>query len=81
MTEVFNPAERSKRRSLKARNLGSVLFHSPWKDIFQFAGLIIIIVGLVSLSTARLGYNWQWYRMPRYLFRVEAGQTDRRRTH
>ncbi len=74
MTEVFNPAERSKRRSLKVRNLGSVLFHSPWKDIFQFAGLIIIVVGLVSLSTSRLGYNWQWYRMPRYLFRVEQGK-------
>jgi len=29
---------------------------------------------LISLSTARLGYYWQWYRWPRYLFRIEAGR-------
>ena len=33
----------------------------------------MVIVWLISLGTARLGYNWQWYRIPRYLFRVEEG--------
>jgi len=50
-----------------------VLLRSPWKDIFQFALLILIIVWLLSFSTARLGYYWQWYRIPRYLFRIQDG--------
>ena len=47
---------------------------SPGKDIAQFALLIVVGVWLISLSTSRLGYYWQWYRIPRYLFRVEAGR-------
>jgi len=49
------------------------LLRSPWKDIFQFIILIAVIIWLMSISTSRLGYNWQWYRIPRYLFRVEDG--------
>ncbi len=52
----------------------SVFFRSPGKDIVQFALLIIVGVWLLSLSTARLGYYWQWYRIPRYLFRVVDGR-------
>jgi len=55
------------------RRLRTVL-RSPWKDIVQFALLIAVVVWLVSLSTARLGYYWQWYRIPRYLFRVQEGR-------
>ncbi|HOU14304.1 MAG TPA: amino acid ABC transporter permease [Anaerolineae bacterium] len=52
----------------------SFLFRSPGRDIAQFALLIVVGVWLISLSTARLGYYWQWYRLPRYLFRIEAGR-------
>jgi polar amino acid transport system permease protein len=52
----------------------SFLLRSPGKDIAQFALLIVVGVWLISLSTSRLGYYWQWYRIPRYLFRVEAGR-------
>ncbi|MFN2285584.1 MAG: amino acid ABC transporter permease [Anaerolineae bacterium] len=52
----------------------SFLLRSPGKDIVQFALLIVVGVWLISLSTAQLGYYWQWYRIPRYLFRVEAGR-------
>lgn len=51
----------------------SLFLNSPWKDVLQFAVLITVILWLISLSTARLGYNWQWYRIPRYLFRMEKG--------
>ncbi|RLC77852.1 MAG: amino acid ABC transporter permease [Chloroflexi bacterium] len=50
------------------------LFRSPWKDTIQFILLIAVIVWLMSLSTSRLGYYWQWYRIPRYLFRIEEGR-------
>jgi polar amino acid transport system permease protein len=52
----------------------SVLFRSPWKDIAQFIVLIIVVLWLISLSTARLGYYWQWYRLPRYIFKMEQGR-------
>ncbi len=71
---MSKPAEKSKRFSFKAPNRFGVLFHSPWKDIAQFGVLVFAIIWLISLSTARLGYNWQWYRIPRYLFRVEEGK-------
>ena len=70
---MAEPIERSKRLPLKLSDQLSKLFQSPWKDIFQFVVLIMVIVWLISLGTARLGYNWQWYRLPRYLFRVEEG--------
>lgn len=50
------------------------LLRSPGKDIAQFALLIGVGIWLLSLSTARLGYYWQWYRIPRYVFRIEAGR-------
>ena len=50
-----------------------LIFRSPWKDIAQFALLIATVAWLISLSSRRLGYYWQWYRIPRYLFRVEQG--------
>lgn len=49
------------------------MFRSPWKDLLQFALLIALLAWLLSLSTARLGYYWQWYRIPRYLFKTEDG--------
>ncbi len=49
-------------------------YRSPWRDVLQFLLLIALLGWLVTLSSARLGYNWQWYRVPRYLFRVQDGQ-------
>ncbi len=60
--------------SIRRRNPRSFLFRSPGKDIIQFALLIAVGVWLISLSSARLGYYWQWYRLPRYLFRIEEGR-------
>ena len=49
------------------------LFRSPWLDILQYILLVGVIVWLMSISTARLGYYWQWYRIPKYLFTFEDG--------
>lgn len=49
-------------------------YRSPWRDVLQFLLLIALLGWLVTLSSAQLGYNWQWYRVPRYLFRVQDGQ-------
>lgn len=46
---------------------------SPIIDVVQFAVLVAVGIWLMGLSTERLGYNWQWYRVPRYLFSFEEG--------
>ena len=50
------------------------LFRSPWIDILQYVLVMAAITWLLVASTNRLGYNWQWFRMPQYLFTVEGGQ-------
>ncbi len=50
------------------------IFRSPWRDILQFLLVIAAIIWFITISTSRVGYNWQWYRVPRYLFRVEDGR-------
>jgi len=50
------------------------LFRSPWRDIIQFIIVISAIIWFITLSTSKVGYNWQWYRVPRYLFKVEEGR-------
>ena len=41
-----------------------------WGKFLLFAG---IAVWLLSAGTGGLGYQWQWYRVPRFLFTTDAG--------
>jgi polar amino acid transport system permease protein len=50
------------------------LFRHPWIDILEYVALVALIIWLMSMSTARLGYYWQWFRVPRYLFRIQDGR-------
>lgn len=70
MTEYCEP-DLSPYQRLKQRVF---LLRSPWRDILQYVLLVALIIWLMSISTARLGYFWQWYRIPRYLFRMEDGR-------
>ena len=49
------------------------LLRSPWIDIIQYILLVAVIVWFFVVSTNGLGYNWQWYRIPQYLFTFENG--------
>jgi polar amino acid transport system permease protein len=49
------------------------LFRHPRRDVLLFVLLIAVVLRLVSLSTARLGYHWQWHRIPQYLLMVVDG--------
>lgn len=57
-----------------ARSFGRRLFRSPWRDILEYALLLVFVFVLVAISSQRLGYYWQWYRVPRYLFTVQQGR-------
>jgi polar amino acid transport system permease protein len=43
-------------------------YRSPLFDICQFTLLLFILGWLAVHSAENIGYNWQWYRIPRYLF-------------
>ncbi len=45
-----------------------------WLDIFKFLCVILLLIWFVARGTQELGYNWQWYRMTRYLYTIEDGR-------
>ena len=44
------------------------LLRSPLFDLIQFLLLLVLIFLFFSRSVADMGYNWQWYQIPRYLY-------------
>jgi len=59
--------------NLQNRQGSSILkfiLQSPLFDIFQFIVLIWGIYWFTIRSVENIGYNWQWYQIPKYLFLV-----------
>jgi len=54
---------------LKSARIGPTLI-----DITKYLLLMAAIAWLMVNSTRELGYHWQWYRVPRYLFSIADGQ-------
>jgi polar amino acid transport system permease protein len=50
------------------------LHRSSLQDGFKFVLVVGALVWFFAHGTERLGYHWQWYRVPRYLFSVEDGR-------
>lgn len=44
------------------------IHRSPLFDIVQFLILVLAIIWFFATGTEKLGYNWQWYQIPRYIF-------------
>ena len=57
---------------------------SPWSkrrridstisDLLLFAIGAGLLAWLIYLGATSMGYNWQWYRVPRYLYRIIDGE-------
>ncbi len=52
----------------KKRTVWLHFLRSPVFDIGQFLLLIILIFWFFSRSVQDMGYHWQWYQVPRYLY-------------
>ncbi len=46
---------------------------SPWLDLTKFFLVIAAITWLMARGTERMGYNWQWYRVPQYILSFDNG--------
>ncbi len=47
-----------------------------WRPAFDTLAFLAVLAGLgwiVSEGAGALNYNWQWYRIPPYFYRIEAG--------
>jgi polar amino acid transport system permease protein len=51
----------------------AALRRSALVDYGKFFLLAVLAVWLLNLGTRSLGYPWQWYRVPRFLFSSEGG--------
>ena len=49
------------------------LSRSVWIDIGKFLALVAVLTWVMYRGTGRLGYHWQWYRVPQYLVEVSDG--------
>jgi polar amino acid transport system permease protein len=47
---------------------------SPVIDVAAFLLVVAVLTWITGNGTAKLGYNWQWYRVPQYLFTHEGGR-------
>jgi polar amino acid transport system permease protein len=45
----------------------------PWLDSLKFIALSGLLVLVLFRGSEKMGYYWQWYRVPRYLFTLENG--------
>ena len=43
-------------------------------DIFKFLVLVGLLSGFLIRGSETLGYNWQWYRVPRYILSFAEGR-------
>lgn len=52
------------------------ILRSPFIDVLQFLLLVWGLYWLATISIDNIGYNWQWYQIPRYLYSFdESGFT------
>lgn len=43
-------------------------FRSPLFDILQFICLLSVLSWLAFKSSSNIGYNWQWYKIPKFIY-------------
>jgi len=42
-------------------------------DALKFLAAVGFLTWFMAISTGKLNYNWQWYRVPKYLFTIVGG--------
>ena len=57
----------------KKKNIRFSRNHSHLIDVLKYLAVVLAVICLISAGTEKLGYYWQWYRVPRYIFTFEDG--------
>jgi polar amino acid transport system permease protein len=43
-------------------------------DVTKFLLVMAVIIWVMARGTQQLGYNWQWYQIPKYIFQFQDGE-------
>ena len=43
-------------------------------NVTLFFAMVVGLIWLIGRGTEKLGYNWQWYQIPKYIFQYQDGQ-------
>jgi polar amino acid transport system permease protein len=54
-------------------NINANRIWSPAMDVLKYLLLVTAVTWLMVNSTRQLGYHWQWYRVPQYLYTIRDG--------
>ena len=54
--------------------IGAGIRRHPWLDTLKFLVLSGLLVWVLVRGSETLGYYWQWYRVPRFLFTIDEGR-------
>ncbi len=65
----MNSLSQKKRKTIRFFHI-----HSTFIDILKYLAVIFAMVWLISSGTQKLGYNWQWYRVPKYIYTFKDGR-------
>ena len=70
------PANAAARRSRPPPRevRGGRFWNRPWFEVLQFAVFVGALLGLAVSGAMRMGYNWQWYRIPAYIAEISGGE-------
>ena len=49
-------------------------WNAPWFDTLQFFVFTGALLWMTIYGAMSMGYNWQWYRVPRFIFHVVDGE-------
>jgi polar amino acid transport system permease protein len=49
------------------------LSRSVWIDVVKFLALVAVLTWVMYRGTGKLGYYWQWYRVPQYIVELSDG--------
>jgi len=43
-------------------------------DVTKFLIVVVVLIWVMARGTQQLGYNWQWYQVPKYIFQFQDGE-------
>ena len=55
-------------------NIWLKLKRSPVMDVTKFLMVVAVLIWVMARGTQQLGYNWQWYQVPKYIFQFQDGE-------
>ncbi len=74
MTSAASLGEAMPRPAPSGRRRAVPWWRSAWFDVLQFAAILGFLGWLTWRGASAMGYRWQWYRVPRFFYKLVDGE-------